>query len=112
MVREYTEGTWNYIKNSANPEKLETVLELALDEMEKIDSHPDSTQIEVLANHLSEMLDRSAKSENLPELDQSMFSEIPKDSVNAAEKVVTAIGNLDSQEKYVLAVHFEVAKFN
>ncbi|WP_268871659.1 hypothetical protein [Companilactobacillus tucceti] len=39
-----------------------------------------------------------------------MFDGLSQESLDAADRVATRIGNLNEQEKYILAVHFEVAK--
>lgn len=105
-----SENTKKIIKNSPYSDKVEEILNQALKEMEVIDANPDETQVEVLANHLAEMVKRSETEEKLEEVDIAMFNGLSKESLDAAERVATRIGNLNDQEKYILAVHFEVAK--
>lgn len=95
---------------SIDPAKCEHILKSALAKMKTVNANPDETQIEVLANHLVEMVTRSENNEPLMAIDPTVFSELSEDSLAAAAQIVEEIGHLNSDEKYVLAVHFEVAK--
>ncbi|WP_125712900.1 PRD domain-containing protein [Companilactobacillus kedongensis] len=105
-----SENTKKIINDSPYSEKVEQILDQALKEMEVIDASPDETQVEVLTNHLAEMVNRSETGETLEEVDIAMFHSLSQDSLDAADRVAKRIGNLNEQEKYILAVHFEVAK--
>ncbi|MFD1418718.1 PRD domain-containing protein [Companilactobacillus keshanensis] len=105
-----SENTKRIINDSPYSEKVQQILDQALKEMEVIDASPDETQVEVLTNHLAEMVNRSETGETLEEVDIEMFHSLSQDSLDAADRVAKRIGNLNEQEKYILAVHFEVAK--
>lgn len=103
-------ATQAMIVASIDPVKCEAVLKSALVKMKAINATPDETQIEVLTNHLIEMVTRSENNEPLMAIDPTVFSELSEDSLTVAAQIVEEIGHLNSDEKYVLAVHFEVAK--
>ncbi|APX71818.1 hypothetical protein M5C72_01335 [Companilactobacillus allii] len=98
------------IQDSINPKKTREILEFTLNQMKTINSIPDETQTEVLANHVAEMVERSEDNNQLDDVDVSVFDGLPNDSVELAGRVIDEIGNLKDQEKYILAVHFEVAR--
>lgn len=98
------------IDSSVNPLKVQETLNLALAEMKTLNKMPDDNQIQILTNHLAEMVERSEKSEKLgQDVDPSIFSAVAPESLAAAKKIVDFIGNVEPDEKYVLSVHFEVA---
>lgn len=103
-------ATQAMIVASINPTKCEAILKSALAKMKAINATPDETQIEVLTNHLIEMVTRSENNEPLMAIDPTVFSELSEDSLTVAAQIVEEIGHLNTDEKYVLAVHFEVAK--
>lgn len=105
-----SENTKKIIEESPYSKKVKQILDQALIEMEVIGANPDETQVEVLTNHLAEMVKRSETQEKLEDVDISMFDGLSQESLDAADRVATRIGNLNEQEKYILAVHFEVAK--
>lgn len=98
------------IQDSVDPKKVREILEYTLSQMQTINSFPDETQAEVLTNHIAEMVERSENNKQLDDVDVSVFDGLPEDSVKLAGKVIDKIGNLKDQEKYILAVHFEVAR--
>ena len=65
---------------------------------------------QALANHVVAMVNRSITKEVFRDIDPSMFRDISSDSICLAEQVAEHIGGLDDSEKYLLSVHFEVAK--
>ena len=65
---------------------------------------------QALANHVIAMVDRCVTGEKLLEFDTALFHEIGASSIGMAQQIVEHIGNLDEREKYLLSVHFEIAK--
>ncbi|WP_165846863.1 transcriptional regulator [Lacticaseibacillus paracasei] len=72
--------------------------------------HFTDLQLQVLTNHLIEMLGRSKSGEQLPAVDPTMFAEVSQKSLDLADQVVQHIGHLEVAEKYVLSIHFEAAQ--
>ncbi|KRK64501.1 hypothetical protein FC72_GL000385 [Companilactobacillus tucceti DSM 20183] len=54
-----SENTKKIIEASPYSKKVKQILDQALIEMEVIGANPDETQVEVLTNHLAEMVKRS-----------------------------------------------------
>ncbi|MFP9230008.1 glycine dehydrogenase [Pectobacterium cacticida] len=73
---------------------------------------PNAVQQQMLSSHVRAMAHRSITGEPLPEVDASLFDEISPSSMNLAQEIVTAFGNLPKEEAWLLSVHFEVAKNN
>lgn len=69
-------------------------------------------QWQSLSNHLCAMVDRSITGEVLTEIDTALFEEISEASISLAFEVVRQLKELEEKEKYLLSVHFEVAKQN
>ncbi|ARY92715.1 MULTISPECIES: transcriptional regulator [Lacticaseibacillus] len=67
-------------------------------------------QLQVLTNHLIEMLNRSQSGEQLPAVDPQMFADVSQKSLDLADQVVRHIGHLAVAEKYILSIHFEAAQ--
>lgn len=110
MIARLSEETQKIINHSANPKILKKLLDDCLLKMKDIGANPDENQIQILTNHLSEMLDRSIKSSSFMEIDKDAFQELSPESLSAASDIVDEVGNLSEDEKFVLAVHFEIAK--
>ncbi|MEY8713401.1 glycine dehydrogenase [Mangrovibacter phragmitis] len=73
---------------------------------------PTPVQQQMLASHLRAMAWRSVSGEPLPEVDASLFNEIPQPAMQLAKTVVDIFGNLPREEVWLLSVHFAVAKEN
>ena len=59
--------------------------------------HFTDLQLQVLTNHLIEMLGRSKSGEQLPAVDPTMFAEVSQKSLDLADQVVQHIGIWKSQ---------------
>ena len=77
-----------------------------------IEIKPNDLQWRILANHVNEMFNRAKEGTGIPEIDGQLFSGISETSMQLAEEVVTEIGHLSPDEKYLLSIHFESAKEN
>ncbi|PWW01016.1 MULTISPECIES: glycine dehydrogenase [Mangrovibacter] len=73
---------------------------------------PTPVQQQMLVSHLRAMAWRSVSGEPLPEVDASLFDEIPQPAMQLAKTVVDIFGNLPQEEVWLLSVHFAVAKEN
>ncbi|PCS02881.1 hypothetical protein RR45_GL000394 [Lactococcus chungangensis CAU 28 = DSM 22330] len=73
---------------------------------------PSELQWRILLNHVNEMVERSKTGGTIPEVDTQLFSEVSPTSLQLAEKIVSGIGHLSPDEKYLLSIHFESAKLN
>lgn len=67
-------------------------------------------QLQVLTNHLIEMLNRSQSGEQLPAVGPQIFADVSQKSLDLADQVVRHIGHLAVAEKYILSIHFEAAQ--
>lgn len=63
-----------------------------------------------LVNHVSAMVARSETGETIDGIEESMFEEVDKKSIEIAKELVDYIGNLATDEKFLLSVHFATAK--
>ncbi|MDT3393163.1 MAG: PRD domain-containing protein [Bacillota bacterium] len=100
------------IAEAKYPDETERVLRFALNKMKANNIEPNLTQVVVLANHISEMIDRAKRHEKLMDVDISLFANVSPEALQIAQAVVDKIGNLAESEKYVLSIHFEAAKNN
>jgi PRD domain protein (TIGR03582 family) len=69
-------------------------------------------QQKMLESHVRAMVLRSITGDPLPEVDKSLFDEIPAESMRLAERVVNKFPTLPIEEAYLLSVHFAVARNN
>ncbi|MFY2157210.1 PRD domain-containing protein [Cytobacillus firmus] len=65
-----------------------------------------------LLSHVSAMVYRSKHQELVQPVDKILFQEVSKESIEMASKVCSKLQNLHEDEKYLLSIHFETAKFN
>ncbi|WP_347340567.1 PRD domain-containing protein [Vagococcus allomyrinae] len=100
------------INESQYQEKLKQLIQRVEQLLNKAGIHPTEVQWTILVNHLNEMIRRSETGESLPKVDERLFSEVSEDALNIASVVVDEITNLSVDEKYVLSIHFETAKYN
>jgi PRD domain protein (TIGR03582 family) len=107
---EHTDPITTMLDNSADPAASRRLLKQTVALAAAAGIQFTETQKQVLANHLIEMLQRSKTGEALPAVDPAMFAEVSKKSLDLAQQVVDAVGNLADSEKYVLSIHFEAAQ--
>lgn len=107
---ETTDPIKKMLDESADPAASRKLLQFTVDLAKKAGITFTDTQLQVLCNHLIEMLKRSRSGETLPAVDPAMFSEVSQQSLDLAQQVVDNVGHLGASEKYVLSIHFEAAK--
>lgn len=93
-------------------EDVQNVMQEIADELSNLHIVPSVLQWQILLNHVNEMVMRSKEKTTIPQVDAQLFSEISPASLQLAEKIVTRIGHLAQDEKYLLSIHFEAAKGN
>lgn len=98
------------IAQSQDPQAVQVIVSEVIQLAEQADIHFTAVQLQVLTNHLIEMINRSKSGEQLPAFDPQMFAEVSKKSLDLADQVVQRIGHLADAEKYVLSIHFEAAQ--
>lgn len=100
------------IESSSYQNELKKIIDYTNDQLKSNSIELNTVQWTVLINHLKEMIDRKKEGGNIPEVDPTMFSEVSSNSLSIADNIVKNIGNLSEDEKYILSIHFEVAKSN
>ncbi|MGY3724228.1 PRD domain protein EF_0829/AHA_3910 [Granulicatella balaenopterae] len=100
------------IEEKENKETLLKVMEIILNEYEKEDIISTDLQYDILLNHLNEMIIRSKSGIKIPSVDAEMFSEVSANSIDLSKRIVEQIGNLPTDEIYVLSIHFETSRQN
>ena len=98
------------IAQSQDPQAVQVIVSDVIQLAEQADIHFTAVQLQVLTNHLIEMINRSKSGEQLPAVDPQMFAENTKKSLDLADQVDRRIGHLADAEKYVLSIHFEAAQ--
>ncbi|MFJ7734797.1 hypothetical protein ACIQ2D_00535 [Lysinibacillus sp. NPDC097287] len=63
-------------------------------------------------SHVSGMVSRSTFKESIPPIDKEIFSEVSEESIALASEICRQINHLQDDEKYLLSIHIETAKFN
>lgn len=94
-------------EQSKNAQELVELVNFTENLLEQEHLQPTEIQWKILVNHLDEMIRRSKTGEKLPEMDINLFSDLSKKSMKMAEKVVQSVQNLEDNEQFLLAVHFE-----
>jgi PRD domain protein (TIGR03582 family) len=97
---------------SGNARQCEQVFLLSQEQCKEKSIFMTDVQKLSLLYHLSAMVHRSITGEKLVPIDQSIFSEISKESFSIAKKVKDSIEELEENEIYLLSIHFEAAKQN
>ncbi|EOI06415.1 PRD domain-containing protein [Enterococcus moraviensis ATCC BAA-383] len=100
------------IDESQNQVELQAALEQIDTLLKEQQIQPSELQWTILINHINEMIKRSIAGEKMSGVDPKMFEEVSKEALLIADKVVQHIGNLPSDEMYVLSIHFEAARQN
>lgn len=100
------------IDESQNQVELQVALEQIDALLKEQQIQPSELQWTILINHVNEMIKRSIAGEKMSGVDPKMFEEVSKEALLIADKVVQHIGNLPSDEMYVLSIHFEAARQN
>ncbi|GAB2023497.1 PRD domain-containing protein [Pseudolactococcus yaeyamensis] len=93
-------------------EEVQSVIQKIENSLNMLTIRPNDLQWRILVNHVNEMVNRSKEGGTIPEVDAQLFSEISKTSLKLAEEIVSEIGHLSPDEKYLLSIHFESAKLN
>lgn len=100
------------IASSESREKSEHILSFVSNRCKEENISFSDYQWQSLSNHLCAMVNRSITGELLTEIDTALFEEISEASISLALEVVRQLETLEEKEKYLLSVHFEVAKQN
>lgn len=100
------------IDESQNQVELQAALEQIDTLLKEQQIRPSELQWTILINHINEMIKRSIAGEKMSGVHPKMFEEVSKEALLIADKVVQHIGNLPSDEMYVLSIHFEAARQN
>lgn len=100
-----------YISDSKYKESLEKLMKYVILLINENKLHPNNLEIQILGNHLSEMVNRAENDEKLEPVDKKIFAKVNKQSLEISQKIVDYItkniGQLSESEKYVLSIHFE-----
>lgn len=107
-----TEDAKKIINESENREELEASIAKTEELLKAAAIVPTELQWTILINHVNEMIQRSKANEKMAGVDPEMFDEVSKDALSIADELVKHIGNLPTDEMYVLSIHFEAAKQN
>lgn len=107
---EKNEGVLELLRKSVDEKKLRELLQLIDECCDQRGFSIEDYRLLSLANHVSAMIERSVSQEKLDPIDASLFDEVSDDSLSLAQLVVDTIGGLQQDEKYLLSIHFEVAK--
>lgn len=99
------------ISDSKHKESLKKVMIYVISLINENKLHPNDLEIQILGNHLSEMVNRAENNEKLEPVDGKIFAKVNEQSLEIAQKIVDYIekniGLLSDSEKYVLSIHFE-----
>jgi len=98
------------LQNSKNRSLAEDALQFTFDQLECNHLQIEGYRWQALANHVVTMVDRSVTGEVFMDVDIALFYEVSAHSIEMADEIVHHIGNLDDREKFLLSVHFEIAK--
>ncbi|SJZ84065.1 PRD domain protein EF_0829/AHA_3910 [Pilibacter termitis] len=99
-------------QNSNYGEKLKQVIFFAHDLLQQEEILPDELQWQIFINHVDAMIFRSVTGETLPEMDEELFAELSKESIELALKIMEQVENLQQNERFLLALHIENARGN
>ncbi|EGF47771.1 transcriptional regulator antiterminator bglG/PRD-domain-containing protein [Lacticaseibacillus rhamnosus MTCC 5462] len=66
------------IAQSQDPQAVQVIVSAVIQLAEQADIHFTAVQLQVLTNHLIEMINRSKSGEKLPAVDPQMFAEVSK----------------------------------
>lgn len=101
-----------FLKRSSCPQYCERLYREALEFYKRAGLRIKEHQEKALLNHIAEMVRRNKEREAITIHDRSVFQELSTESINQATKIVKQLEHISSDEIYLLAVHFEVAKYN
>ena len=107
---EKNDGVLELLKKSVDAKKLKELLYLIDECCAQHGFTVEDYRLLSLANHVDAMIGRSVSQEKLDAIDASLFDEVSDDSLSLAQLIVDRIGGLQDDEKYLLSIHFEVAK--
>lgn len=100
-----------YIDQSKYKNDLRQVMNYVVSLINENHLYPNDLEIQILGNHLSEMVNRAEKGEKLEPVDEKIFAKVRKQSLDMAQQIIDFIlkniGPLADSEKYVLSIHFE-----
>lgn len=101
-----------FYNDSTNPELCKKIYAEAIEYIHDQGASIEDHQKKALLNHISEMIKRDSAKELVAIEDTDVFNEISDESLGKAKELVNQLENADGNEVYLLAVHFEVVKFN
>lgn len=95
------------IENSDYHDQLLKVLDFTEKLVQKEGIELTDLQWTILLNHLNEMIQREETHSFLPQMDESLFSEVSDKAKDISRKVSYFIGKLPESEVLVLSIHFQ-----
>lgn len=101
-----------YFKKSQDPDTCQSLYNSALNYIIGKGYEISNRQKEVLLNHISHMVKRNKNKEQIEIQDKSVFDEVSHVSLKKARELVIQLSNASENEVYLLAIHFDVVKFN
>lgn len=111
MQKSLYEGFEKYVEKSHYKKELNQVMQYVMLLINESKLHPSSLEIQILGNHLSEMVNRAKKEEKLDKVDTEIFENVTPRSMEISQKIVhfieKNIGPISDSEKYILSIHFE-----
>lgn len=99
-------------QKSEDPQLCKEMMEYVESQLSKENIQMTEAQKLSLLSHVSAMVYRSRHQEMVQPVDKVLFQEVSKDSIEMASRVCGKLQNLHEDEKYLLSIHFETAKFN
>jgi len=89
------------------PQQLQALLDYTQNLLKNEEITPDELQWQVMLNHFDAMIARAKTGEKLPEMDEELFSELSKRSMDLAKIIVQQVPDIQDSEKFLVAVHIE-----
>ncbi len=99
-------------QKSEDPQLCKEMMEYVESQLSKENILMTDAQKLSLLSHVSAMVYRSRHQEMVQPVDKVLFQEVSKESIEMAGRVCGKLQNLHEDEKYLLSIHFETAKFN
>ncbi|MEF7562465.1 PRD domain-containing protein [Bacillus infantis] len=99
-------------QKSEDPQLCKEIMAYVESQLDKENIQMTEAQKLSLLSHVSAMIYRSKHQEKLQPVDKILFQEVSDESIEMAGNVCSKLENLHEDEKYLLSIHFETAKFN
>lgn len=100
------------IGKSEDPELCNTVLSYTRRMLMDNDIAMTDVQWLSFVSHVSGMVFRSIKKEAIPPIEKEIFSDVSTQAIELANDICRQMKHLHDDEKYLLSIHIESAKYN